>query len=402
MEISLLLALGSAFTWGAGDFFGGLATRDSKAVGTTFVSQFVGLIGLVIVAILGAGGTITTASMLWGVGAGLCAVSGLGLFYEAMARGSFGPVASITSVLSGVVPIVFGLIIGERPPAIVLVGAGIAVFAIWLIAGEKKAADDASSRSASLLACLAGSFFGGYFVLLSRAGGEGGLWPLVGGRAAASFAVAMTIVVLRKRKPETKWTPTRHSIKLCAFAGVLDASANALYFLAINKNGLLSVVAVLASLYPASTILLARLALKERVNHRRMGGIVVGLFAVSIIAKGGASESPSPPDITIHAADPSPTTAPTPPELALTEPTSTEETVSAPSSSEAPADDFFTPPTPVVEDDFFAEPFTNGPSTGISAPVSANTDAVVALEADFFEPPLSATAADEQTIDDQK
>ncbi len=303
MHFPLLLALGSALFWGAGDFFGGLATRDAKAVSTTFISQFVGLFGLVLVCILGAGGSVSVHNLAWGTAAGLSAVTGLGLFYEALSRGAFGPVASITSVVSSAVPITVGVLLGERPSPIVFGGVMVAVIAIWLIAGERRGADDQTNRGASVLAVGAGAFFGGYFVLLSRAGGESGLWPLVAGRSAASIAVAFTIVVLRKRRAQTNWIPAPRATRLAAIAGVLDASANALYFLA-SRHGLLSVVAVIASMYPASTILLARLSLREKVNHRRLAGMAVGLVAVTVIAKAGVIDPSKPSSITVHAQSP--------------------------------------------------------------------------------------------------
>ncbi len=319
MELPLILALASALTWGAGDFFGGLATREAKAIGTTLISQFVGLIGLIGVSLLGAGGSFVGRDLAWGTAAGLCAVAGLGMFYEAMGRGAFGPVASITSVVSGGIPVVVGLLLGERPSMTVLVGVYVAVVAIWLIAGEKtKPEETKGSRSALALAVGAGTFFGGYFVLLSRAGGESGLWPLVAGRVAATLALGLTILVIGYGKADASWLPPTPSLKLAAIAGVLDASANALYFYA-SRNGLLSVVAVIASMYPASTILLARVALHETVNRRRLAGMAAGLAAVSIIARGGTAEIAKEHPAT-HASVPAVTaTRPTnPPALALT------------------------------------------------------------------------------------
>jgi drug/metabolite transporter (DMT)-like permease len=300
MELALLLALASALSWGAGDFFGGLATRKAKAVSTTFVSQLVGLVGLVVVCVLGAGGSLVWSDLGWGTAAGLCAVSGLGLFYESMGRGPFGPVASIASVTSGAIPILAGLALGERPSTLLLGGVIVAVLAIWLIAGEKRNSDDPdNSVIANVFALGAGALFGFYFVFLSRAGNTSGLLPLVAGRSAATLALGTTIVVLRKARTQTDWIPQRQALRLSAGAGLLDASANALYFYA-SRHGLLSVVAVLASLYPVSTIVLARVVLREKLNRRRLVGMAVGLLAVSIIAKGSVDPSGE-VDPTIHA-----------------------------------------------------------------------------------------------------
>ena len=385
MDLPLVLALASALTWGAGDFFGGLATRNAKAVGTTLVSQFVGLIGLVVVSLLGAGGSIVAKDLAWGTAAGLCAVVGLGMFYEAMGRGAFGPVASVTSVVSGGIPIGIGLLLGERPPLMVLVGVYVAVVAIWLIAGEKvKPGEARNSRSAMILALGAGVFFGAYFVLLSRAGGESGLWPLVAGRVAASIALTLTILILGYGKANASWLPPVRSLRLAAVAGLLDASANALYFYA-SRDGMLSVVAVVASMYPVSTILLARVALREKVNRRRLVGMVAGLVAVSVIAKGGAGDAPNEAP-TIHATATTkpvttryegsaaiPVRAVSPSELALT-PTLDDlffeplVSVVAESASNEFVDEFFAEPSVsfVTEpradafvDEFFAEPFVS-------------------------------------------
>ena len=226
------------------------------------------------------------------------------MFYEAMGRGPFGPVASITSVVSGTIPILVGLALGERPSWLVLAGAAVAVVAIWLIAGERRIdGEPDGARSALLLAAGAGVLFGGYFVLLSRAGGEAGLWTVVAGRAAASVGVGLVIVILGRggahsgRNGFGCLLPRRPEMRLAAIAGALDATANALYFYA-SRHGMLSVVAVLASLYPASTIVLARLALRERVLPRRLAGMVVGLFAVAIISRGGIIDVAPVQDIT--------------------------------------------------------------------------------------------------------
>ena len=294
-----------------------------------------------------------------------------------MGRGVFGPVASVTSVVSGGIPIVVGLLLGERPPTTVLVGVLVAVIAIWLIAGERsKPGEHDNPRSAMFLAAGAGIFFGGYFVLLSRSSGESGLWTLVAGRVAASVALVLTILVLGYGKAHAMGMPPRGALRHAAIAGVLDASANALYFYA-SRNGLLSVVAVVASMYPASTILLARVALREHVNRRRMVGMVAGLFAVSVIARGGAGEvTPEPPVVHANAPEPTPSSDsgdhPDPSNLASQSPSEL--------AFEAPADDFFTDPvplervTPEPEDDFFAEPVSLEPATS---------------EDDFFAEPVS-------------
>lgn len=386
MELPLLLALASALTWGAGDFFGGLATRQAKAVSTTFISQLVGLFGLVIVCLLGAGGSFVVTDLAWGTAAGLCAVAGLGLFYESMGRGSFGPVASITSVMSGAIPILAGLALGERPSTLLLAGVVVAVLAIWLIAGEKRNAADEHSAVANVFALGAGSLFGLYFVLLSRAGNASGLWPLVAGRSAATLALGLTILVLRKAKSQTDWIPQRQALRLSASAGLLDASANALYFYA-SRNGLLSVVAVLASLYPVSTIVLARVVLREKLNHRRLVGMMAGLFAVSMIAKGGVTPKGD-GDITVHA-QPAGSVSPSSPNAPV--PTSSTTTAVNPTPPAEPSPESSTPPAVTSASSIptaVADASTVTSTSVVADALSANPDALALVgdELEFAKP----------------
>ncbi len=294
MHVALFLALASATCWGAGDFLGGLATRDSPAISTTFIAQASGWLGLASVSLLVSGLPPGFDQLGWGIAAGLSAVSGLGLFYAAMGAGAFGTVASVTAVTSAIVPVVVGFATGERPGMVTVIGIVVAVGAIWLIAGETSPQEQREGPSRALpMAFVAGLFFGGYFVLISRSGGDHGLWPVAAGRFAATGTLAVVLEVLRWKRPRVKVAPSARGLQLCVFGGLLDAAANALYFVA-SRDGMLSVVAVLASMYPASTLLLARVCVKERMSRRRIGGMTVALAAVAAVSWGGLQVSAEP------------------------------------------------------------------------------------------------------------
>ncbi len=287
MNLALGFALASALFWGSGDFLGGLASRTASSVTTTFMAQAAGLIGLLgVCAVTGPNplaGSLRLADIGWGVVAGLSGVIGIGLFYEAMGRGPLGPVASVTSVMSSLVPVGAGFLFGERPSTRVLMGVGVAIIGIWLVAGQRRGAEEkAASGTTLVLAATAGVFFAGYLISLAQTTGDSGLWPVAAGRTAATVAIGLVFLGTRIGNP-TQPLGTGSSLKLSIGAGLLDAAANALYALAV-RDGMLSVVAVVASMYPASTVLLARVFLAERLTRRRGAGMAVGIGAVGMIA----------------------------------------------------------------------------------------------------------------------
>lgn len=290
MNLAIAFALGSAVFWGSGDFLGGLASRTASSIATTFMAQAAGLVGLLAVCLVTGPNpfdrTLQITDIGWGVVAGLSAVLGLGMFYEAMGRGPLGPVASVTSIVSSVVPVAAGLLLGERPSTRLLTGVGVAIVGIWLVAGQRRSdTEQAASGRTLALAAAAGIFFAGYLIALAQTSGDSGLWPVAAGRGAATVAIGLVFLGTRIGNPARGAASERTSSSLSIGAGVLDAAANALYALAV-RNGMLSVVAVVASMYPGSTVLLARVFLAEKLTRRRGAGMAVGMGAVAVIAFG--------------------------------------------------------------------------------------------------------------------
>lgn len=199
------------------------------------------------------------------------------LFYRALATGVMSVVAPTTAVTSAALPVVFGLAAGERPRAWALVGVALALGSVLLVSQDKSGGGRGSLASV-LVALAAGAGFGGFFILLSMAPHESGLWPLVGARLSSVSMVALLALLTRRAL-----RPGPGSLHIIVAAGVLDMAANVLYLLA-QQDGLLSLVAVLVSLYPASTLLLANRVLGERLRPVQLGGVLCALASVALIA----------------------------------------------------------------------------------------------------------------------
>lgn len=296
--MALLLGLGAAVVYGSADFLGGLASRRSPVLAVVAVSQVAGL------AVLGAliwflPGTPTTSALLWGAASGAAGGAGVALLYRGLSVGRMGIVAPTTAVGAAAVPVIYGLAVGERPSALALIGVAIALIAIVAVSltpapehpgtpeavapGVGVAVPEAGARRmpAGLPeAIAAGIAFGAFFILLARAGDQSGLWPLIGARAASiSLVVGGALLTGRSLRP------ARADMGAVFGSGALDMAANALYLLA-TFSGLLSLVAVLTSLYPASTVLLARIALGERLAGVQILGLLLAAGGVTLIGLG--------------------------------------------------------------------------------------------------------------------
>jgi len=276
--VTIVLALASALVYGTADFLGGLASRRVAAVVVTLVSQGAGLVSLLVVLPIAHGDGLVGADLAWGAAGGMAGAIALVCFYWALAAGTMSVVAPLTAVVSAVVPVVTGLALGERPSAWALVGVALALPAIALIARETAGSHRRATRKVLLAAFVAGAGFGFFFVALARTSGDTGLWPLVSARAASISLLAVVLAVAGRRP-----AVTREARLTVVAAGVFDTTANALY-LAAASRGLLSLVAVIAALYPASTVVLARVVLGERVQRWQLGGFALAALAVGLVA----------------------------------------------------------------------------------------------------------------------
>ena len=283
--MGVLFGLLAAATYGVADFAGGQVSRRANVFSVVLISQLAGTVPLGIVVPFFADQAPRAAALLWGAAAGIAGGTGVLFLYRGLAVGRMSVVAPITGVSAASLPVLFGLAIGERPGFISLVGVIVALGSVVLVSSagppETEAiGSDATSKptwrsSGVPHAFAAGTGFGLFFVFLDAAGDDAGVWPLVATRGSSLVLVTVIALSLRRRiKPPPGTT------KLMVVAGVLDVAANIFYLIA-TRFGLLSVVAVLTSMYPAVTVLMARLLLKERMIRTQLVGL--GLAGVAIV-----------------------------------------------------------------------------------------------------------------------
>jgi drug/metabolite transporter (DMT)-like permease len=279
--LAIALGLGSSLFWGLADFGGGLQSRRHPVLVVLFVSQAVGLAGIVAVVAL-RGEPPPPLDELWPAAAGgIGGLLALAAFYRALAIGTMSIVAPISATGSAV-PVIVGLATGERPGALQLVGilaAGVGV----VLASREAPHDEARARAgrASIgLALVAALGFGAFFVGMDRASGADVLWAMLAARVADA---ALLVPVALLMRPALGIPP--RALATLAAIGILDLTANGLYAWGTTQ-GLLSVVAVLASLYPLATVLLARGVLGERIRRVQEVGVVTALAGVVLIAAG--------------------------------------------------------------------------------------------------------------------
>jgi drug/metabolite transporter (DMT)-like permease len=282
VDVAVVLALASAVVYGTADFLGGLASRRASVFGVVALSQVVGLAALLLL-LPWLGGTVTTADLAWGATAGIAGATGLVVFFRALARGVMSVIAPITAVTAAAVPVLVGLVAGERIGIWSAAGIALALVAVVLVSAEGGLAALRSARPASIPPALAaGTAFGVFFVFLDRTSGEAGLTPLVTARLAS---VALVVVVALVGRQSLR--VARAAVPLVAASGLGDMSANALFLLATQQDGQLAITGVLASLYPVSTVLLAQLVLRERLGSAQLTGLVSTLVAVVLITLPG-------------------------------------------------------------------------------------------------------------------
>lgn len=279
--MAIVLALLGALTYGVADFAGGLASRRAPALAVVFCGQLASLAVLAVLLVV-VPGRFDPPSIAWGAAAGLCGGAALLLFYRSLAVGAMTVVAPLTAVMSAVVPVIAGIALGERPSPLALTGVLLAVAAVLLVSAEEgRLPGMRMLRGPGVAGALvAGSGFGLLFVLLSRSADDSGFWPLLGARAASLLLLAAVAVGLRRGL-----LPRGAAPGLVLASGIGDMTANLLFVLA-SRLGLLSIVGVLLALYPAGTVLLALVVLKERLHPVQLGGLGLASAGVVLIAVG--------------------------------------------------------------------------------------------------------------------
>jgi drug/metabolite transporter (DMT)-like permease len=281
-----LLAIGSALLYGAADFTGGLTTKRAGTIPVVVLSQASGLIMLALILPLLPAASPTRADLLWGAAAGLTGGIGVALLYRALAIGTMAVVAPTTAVCAVTIPVLVSVFLGERPAPLAMVGIALGITSIVLVSQAREHTDQAAGtirprRLGVGTALASGVAIGFFFLTLARTGPSAGMWPLL---MARTVSVALFSVVAYAGR-----TSIRMPLQLAALAticGIIDMLANALYLLA-GRLGPLSIVVTLSSLYPASTVLLARIVLRERLTLLQVSGVGCALAAVALIVSSG-------------------------------------------------------------------------------------------------------------------
>jgi drug/metabolite transporter (DMT)-like permease len=278
--VAILLAALCAVNYGLADYCGGRASRSVASTIVTLLGQATSLV-LVVAGVIIVGTPIASAhDMWWGAAGGAAGGLALSAFYLALSRGAMTVVAPTTAVVSAVLPVIVGLLLGERPSGTALVGIVLACLAVALVSGAIGAHHQRTSLATLMLAASAGVGFGFIFVAFARTADDSGLWPLVSARVASLPVVAIVVAVTRPGLGAL-----RSTIWLIVVSGVLDMAAN-LFYLEASHRGLLSIVAVVSSMYPVSTVCLAFGLDHERVSKSQAVGLVFAATALTLVSLG--------------------------------------------------------------------------------------------------------------------
>lgn len=280
--MAVLLGALVALAFGSGDFVGGRASMSAPTATVLVVSQWCAVTGAVVVA-LAVGARVSPSDLAYGACAGGVNVVGLGLLYRGLASSAMGVVAPVTAVTASVLPVAWGLARGERPSAVVLAGAALAIAAGGLIARESRAAGGRPIAGGTLLAIGAGAMLGASLVLYAETSTASGFWPVLTGRAAAAVLATAFVLALASRSEPA--FPVGNARGLAVAAGLLDVTATALLLEAL-RHGLLVVVAPVAALAPGFTVVLAWIVLRERLERHQWIGLLVALAGLVLVAIG--------------------------------------------------------------------------------------------------------------------
>jgi uncharacterized membrane protein len=276
--LTYLLAVLSSIAYGSADFLGGLATkRGAPLFAVVVLSQLTGLILILLALPFLPPSSPTAIDIAWGAAAGVAGGIGVALLYRALSIGVMSVVAPVTAVCAVIVPVIVGVALGERPALRAIAGVILAVVAIVLVSqsGEKRAATGVATAIAS------GIIIGFFLVFLARGGPSAGMWTLIAARVVSvSFFVLLGVLTRKQIAPQ------RESLAIVIGGGALDMLANILYVVAV-RNGPLSIIATLTSLYPTSTIILARIVLRERLRAVQQSGVVCAGLAIVLIVTAG-------------------------------------------------------------------------------------------------------------------
>jgi len=280
--MAALLALIASLMWGTADFFGGFVSKKIPAIKVLVLSYPVGLLFLYIYALL-LPGEINLNSIVIGLIAGVVGILAIGSLYLALAIGPMSVMSPVTAAASTFVPIAMGLLVGENLNWLAWVGILLAIISVALVSLEPSSTGGklvVSGKGLALAIC-SGLLIGTFLSLVGLASPENGMWPLVIARLTSSILALIYFATFKSGKLSEGFNSKL--LALVVISGALDATANAVFVLA-TFDGYLSIAAVIASLYPAATVILATVFLKEKLSSIQSVGIGLAFFAVAILS----------------------------------------------------------------------------------------------------------------------
>lgn len=282
--MAALLALLASLVWGCSDFVGGLVSRRVRPLVVVGIAHLLALLALLVVAAATGEFSADLGYLPWAIAAGATGLIGLVAFYRALSTGTMGIVAPIAGT-GAAVPVAVGLATGDSPSVLQLAGIAVACVGVVLASGPELSGGDPAGRRPLLLALVAALGFGLVYVFINGGSKHSVVMTLLLMRATSVTLVACVGLWLLAKgfRPRRAVVPVRREMSMVAFVGFTDVAANGLYGLASGR-GLVSVVSVLASLYPAVTVVLARVIENERMRRIQGAGVLLALCGVVLLA----------------------------------------------------------------------------------------------------------------------
>ena len=276
--LSILFSLGAALAWGAADFTGGLASRRTGAYRAALYGEFFGLLFIVATAFFIDEPLPDWSMLLLALAAGGIGTTGLLTLFHSVIHGKMSIAMPVSALLAAALPVLVGSLTEGFPGGVTFLGFVLALAAIWLISQEDGKDNRIQARLSDLrMPLLAGIGFGSFFILMDMAAREATLWPMLASRSGGVMIVAIYMTFR-----QDSWRLTRDVWPVLVLNGFLDVGGTVFYVLA-SQAGRLDIAAVISSLFPGSTVILAALLLKERVSRSQTLGILLALAAIGFL-----------------------------------------------------------------------------------------------------------------------
>jgi drug/metabolite transporter (DMT)-like permease len=271
--LPIIYGLISSTAWGTADFIGGLVSKRTSPIRVLYLAEIASFIPFIVLAIILREQIPPAADLLIGALASILGLIGLVFLYRSLADGQMTIAAPVSALFAAFIPVIFGFFTLGLPSTATMIGFGLAFLAVWLIS-QTDTTNWRFNISDLRLPLLSGLFFGFYFIAIHKATLNAFFWPLATARFAGFAALGFYALMMRQSA-----MPPRETWTLCIINGLIDIAGNGFYVLAA-QTGRIDVAAVLGALYPASTVLLAWIILKERISKTQMLGIILAFVAI--------------------------------------------------------------------------------------------------------------------------